>query len=77
MASQRPWSDLSESSKLLAMNCGAPRTGYFPITTYADVCSGEYQVKPDLSFTYEVDCTTTFITGFFTGQTLSVAGLKY
>ena len=68
---------LTLTEKGIYRNHGGSFPGSVPITTYADICSGKYQVNADLSFTYEVDCTTTFITGFFTGQTVSVSGLKY
>lgn len=67
---------MSLAEKGIYQNHGTSFPASFPITTYADVCSGKYQVNADLSFSYELDCTTTFITGFFTGQTVSVSGIK-
>ena len=59
-------------------NQGTSDVGFFPITTYQDICQGTYQVKQDLSFSYELACTVNFLTGFnvIVPTTLSLAGLK-
>jgi hypothetical protein len=58
-------------------NHGPSGPGAFPITTYEDECSGNYQVNPDLSFTYEVGCTVHFKTGFLAGGKVRIDGIQY
>jgi len=59
-------------------NQGGSFPGSFPITTYQDICDGTYEVKRDLSFSYELACTVNFLTGFnvLVLKTLSIAGIK-
>ena len=59
-------------------NHGFSNPGFFPIATYQDICDGTYQVKGDLSFSYELACTVNFLTGFnvLVPKTLSIAGIK-